>query len=133
MKDRIKITLEDDEVLLEQECPPAIVPVVISSGRHGVEAELYFSIYPEVLEFLKQNKENLFDDDSLGRLNKLVAPYLEERGYVREKQGTFRWYHSFAGYDKKKICTDLILPSTKKLPLRKLENKTSFDIAELRQ
>ena len=55
MKEKIYITLEDDDVLFEEEDLPAIVPVVISSGRHGVEGELYYNVYPEVAAFIEKN------------------------------------------------------------------------------
>ena len=133
MKEKIYITLEDDDVLLEEENPPAIVPVVISSGRHGVEGELYYNIYPEVVCFIENNMGSLFEDENLLALNEMVKPYLNEKGYVREKQGTFRWYHSFAGYDKRKINTDLIQNTTKKLSPRHIKNETTFDLDELRE
>ncbi len=133
MKETILITLEDDEILLEEENPPAIVPVVISNGRHGIEEELYFSVYPEVSDFVKKHREDLFEDATLRALGALVAPYLEKTGYVREKQGMLRWYHSFACYDKEKINTSLVLPSTKKLNTLRYKNMTTFDLKELKE
>ena len=133
MKETIRITLEDDEILLTEENPPAIVPVVISKGRHCIEAELYFSIYPEVSDFVKKHTEDLFADDTLRTLGEIVAPYLEKTGYVREKQGTLRWYHSFVCYNKDKIDPSVILPSTKKLNTLRYENLTTFDLKELKE
>ncbi|MBE6639555.1 MAG: GNAT family N-acetyltransferase [Ruminococcaceae bacterium] len=132
MKERFCITLEDDDALLEERMP-AIVPVVISSGRRGVEAELYFNIYPEVSDFIYEKRDVLFEDETLKELNDLVSPYLFKKGYVREKQGTLRWYHSFAGYDKRKIDLSLVQSSTKKLSPRHKNNETSFDLDELRE
>ena len=133
MKEKIYITLEDDDVLFEEEELPAIVPVVISSGRHGVEGELYYNIYPEVATFIEKNVGQLFEDENLLLLNEIVKPYLDEKGYVREKQGSLRWYHSFAGYDKRKINTDLVQNTTKKLSPRHIKNETTFDLEELRE
>ncbi|MBE6672897.1 MAG: GNAT family N-acetyltransferase [Ruminococcaceae bacterium] len=133
MKEKITVTLEDDDALFEGETPPAIVPVVISSGRYGVEAELYFNIYPEVSDFIREHADALFEDEALLELNALVLPYLSNRGYVREKQGTLRWYHSFAAYDKRKIRTELVQSTTKKLSPRHIKNATTFDLDELRQ
>ena len=133
MKETLKITLEDDDALFGEETPPAIVPVVISDGRHGLEAELYFNVYPEVCDFIKMHKEDLFEDDTLKALNLLLEPYLAEKGYVREKQGLLRWYHSYAAYDKRRINADVILPSTKKLATLRYENLTTFDLEELKE
>lgn len=133
IRDKLRITLEDDDELFSESAPPAIVPVVISSGRHGIEAELYFSVYPAVAAFVNAHSEDLFEDETLKELNELVAPYLLEKGYVREKQGNLRWYHSFAGYDHRKINTGLVKSNTKKLSSRHVENETTFDLDELRK
>lgn len=133
MKERIYITLEDDDALFSEENPPAIVPVVISSGRYGIEGELYFGVYPEIASFIEKNQGELFEDETLLTLNEIVSPYLIEKGYVREKQGTLRWYHSFAGYDKRKINTDLVQNTTKKLSPKHIKNETTFDLDELRE
>ena len=133
MREKLTITLEDDDALFDNEVPPAIVPVVISSGRYGVEAELYYTVYPEVSDFIQENTETLFEDETLQALNAMIAPYLQEKGYVREKQGTLRWYHSFAGYDKRKIDLSLVQSTTKKLSPRHIKNATTFDLDELRE
>ncbi len=133
MKEKLTITLEDDDALFEDEIPPAIVPVVMSSGRYGVEAELYFNVYPTVSDFINKHSDELFEDDTIQALNALVFPYLMEKGYVREKQGTLRWYHSFVGYDKHKINLSLIQSTTKKLSPRHIKNATTFDLDELRE
>ena len=133
MREKFRITLEDDDELFSHEAPPAIVPVVISSGRHGIEAELYFNIYPAGADFVKAHSDELFEDETLKELNTLIAPYLLEKGYVREKQGNLRWYHSFAGYDPRKINTSLVKSSTKKLSSRHTQNETTFDLDELRK
>lgn len=133
MREKLIVSLEDDDVLLEEETPPAIVPVVISSGRYGIEAELYFNVYPAVCDFIQKHTDELFEDEVILALNTLIAPYLLEKGYVREKQGTLRWYHSFVGYDKRKINTSLIQSTTKKLSARHIKNATTFDLDELRE
>lgn len=133
MKETLKITLEDDDALFLDGRPSAIVPVVISNGRHGLETEVYFSVYPEICDFIKVHKDDLFEDETLKALNALIAPYLAEKGYVREKQGHLRWYHSFAAYDKRRINADIILPSTRKLAKYRYENLTTFDLEELKE
>lgn len=132
MREKFIVALEDDDILLE-ESPPAIVPVVISSGRYGVEAELYFNVYPDVSDFIQKHADVLFEDKTIEDLNALLAPYLLEKGYIREKQGLLRWYHSFVGYDKRKINMSLVQSTTKKLSSRHIKNATTFDLDELRE
>ena len=130
--ENLYIRIEDEENF--EEPMDAIVPLVFSQSRTGLELECYFGVYKEARDFLLEYGANPFSKKALSELNRRLLPYLEAEGYHREG-GELRYYRSFVLWDKRKLNRSLIRPDSVMLSrtvLEKvLENRTDFDLEEL--
>lgn len=131
----VPITLSiEDEDGMEGWPYEAIVPVVFSKSRRGIEAECSFGAYPILRGFLCEFGDAPFSKAALSELDRRLAPYLEGVGCVRGG-GIYRYYRSFVLWDKKDLDFSSILPSSAILDRRLISrirvNRTDFDMEEL--
>ena len=130
--DNLYIRIEDEESF--EEPMEAIVPLVFSQTRTGLELECYFGVYKEARDFLLEYAVNPFSKKALSELNQRLLPYLKAKGYRREG-GELRYYRSFVLWDKRKLNQSLIRPDSVMLSRTVLENTfenhTDFDLKEL--
>ena len=72
--ENLYIRIEDEENF--EEPMDAIVPLVFSQSRTGLELECYFGVYKEARDFLLEYGANPFSKEALSELNRRLLPYL---------------------------------------------------------
>ena len=129
----ICLTIEDEDGM-DGWPYDAIVPVVFSKSRKGLEGECSFGAYPILRSYLEEFGAHPFTKKALTVLNERLESYLSSLGCVRGP-GVYRYYNSYVLWDRRRLNIGAILPSSQMLTgdlLRAVKvNRTGFDLSEL--
>lgn len=123
------LTIEDERDIFEQDYP-IIVPLLVDEYDGDYELEAYSEIASIAEEFHSLFFDRFFTKKAIDWLDERLRPYVEDKGYLRECTGKYRWYDRFEARDLRKLAHDRILDSTHRLDSGDYELFVSFSLAE---
>ena len=74
---------------------PMIVPMLIWQENGELRIEAYDEVREIAEEFERLFSRHPFSRAALDRLDEMLTPYCNSRGYFREAYGKYRWYREF--------------------------------------
>lgn len=123
------LTIEDERDILD-EGYPIIVPLLVDEYDGDFEIEAYSGIESVATEFHSRFFGNFFSKSAIDWLDEKLRPYVEEKGYLRECTGKYKWYRRFEISSADLLAKDRVLDSTVMLTEGDYELLVSFSLSE---
>lgn len=129
----IIIDRDGEEFVFENEWDTA-VPVTIRKKDDGeLKIEVFPSCKGEAEKFERLYADDPFTPDAFAFLWENIGKKMLERGYAEDENGKFRdrFYYTYVIKSRENVNRDAILPDTKPLCEKNIENKknkTTFDL-----